>query len=265
MTGKIRALLRLTVRELSHGLSSWWPFYACFLLVEGWLFLGLDSRVERVFGNVFIFSVLLFTLTGVSDLVRSGEKRGYLWARPVSRVSTLVARLGLAMTIGVAAFGALGVATLYFGQQSTLELESFDSLRRFEAAGFTLTFEDEANRKAFEQWPAGDADEDLQVGLVQGVGSPHLVAVLVGFTLYTLWVVGALIELQRPAGWKAWRSVGHAFAVVPWLAFLALLLFRAHLIAEAIYLHPMLTTVSIGGLVLVYAVVCVWRWRRADV
>lgn len=265
MTRKPRALLQLTIRDFAQGLPPWWPFCVFGLLVQAWLFLHVDSRLERVFGSIATFVSLLYVLTRHYPSPSIVESAGYLSVPPISRASAVAARAGLAITLGLAVFGVLGAAAFFFVPEPTLALDNFDSLKRFEAAGFTLGFEYEANRKAYDQWPAGDQGEGLQTGIVRGLFSPQLVCILFGLILYTQVVLSASFELRPPQRWKALGFVWLAFGAVPWLALATLLLFRAHLIAEAIYLHPMLTTVSIGGLVLVYAVVCVWRWRCADV
>ncbi len=272
MTNETRALLRFEMLEITRQPRRW-AISAVFLLLFGGMFIWRAARDGRNMHDA-ANDLTMLAIFGSFLANRSWKKHSigtlaYPFSRPVSRERALIVRMSVLMTIGIVAFGSIGTIALVVQPEpilnTTVKIEGFESLKRFEAAGHVPTFKGKKTRKGYADWPKTDLRQSKQDGFLKGMLSPNLIAVLLGFALYAVFVFNTMHPSMNKPQWRNLRFIGwFAFAMTPFILWFTCIMFNETFISEAVYLNPLLTTACLLVLVLGYASIAVWRWQRAD-
>lgn len=272
MPSRTVSVLRFEALEIASQRLRW-LLPLVYLLISGAMFLrqahSASVRLNDSLGWLALFAILAATAIGVR--VSKKQQLATLvhpFTRAVGRFRVLAVRLSVMLVIGVMVFGSLGLTAALVQQEpilrSSLVLEDFETLRVFDAAGYTLSFDD-AETAADYQHGRTPQSRWCQRGTIKGLLSPHLVAAALGFVLYLLVTLCVLDPTQFAFDRKSLRSWLHFVSSLP----LFLAGFGGDQLMSAggatfVYLHPGATASLLFGLLAVYAAFCCWRWRTAD-
>ncbi len=274
MSNETRALLRFELLEISKQ-PTLWIIPALFLVLHVDKLCTLASGSSRTLDDVASNYVILALASGAMLVQRPIKKqlRGTLafpFTRPVGRMRALAVRLSVLLTMGFVIFGAMGMSALVVqpepANDTTLKIEGFDTVQRFEEAGYVVSFRDDKMREAYTQWPNTKVERRRQEAELKGVWSPHLVAVLLSFALYISIIFCQLDPgKSRGAFRKIRRMVWSVLAFIPLIIWLGLITKKGSFMAGIVYLHPVLTTLAILAIMLTYGIFMIRRWKGADI
>lgn len=256
----------------------WLVFIVASLQIWAWAwFLQEDGAgASKVLGLFILLSASLSPF-GHAPLRAPQKKWGsfiYPLSRNIGRLHEYSIKLGASVLLGGIVFGSMGIAAVSVSHpepihNSTIVVHQFATLRAFENAGLSLSFPDVQRRDAYLRWPATPFDEDKQQGSVDGLLSPALVAVALGFIFYLIYELANLMSIQKPMSYARrdfdpWALVGSVLFMTWLFGPLFATIYLPDIVTETIYLMPgvMLSCLAAAGVV--FACLGIRRWRSMD-